>query len=204
MFLEDYLKILKSVRRTRCSSRSHVLCSWYQSKCSAAKFRAMDWLIAKQAPTLKRGKCLKLKATFSRVLLRILKILEVSECVRTKVVLEKTVMKQTPSLSQFPCMFAMNQKSSEAVAAFLFATRKARTTISEQLGLQLPAGCKFAARICLAFGKLQSKPFSASFSEKSKLKFAKMFDEIQMTCRRRSGAKACKFCYLVKSFQTRS
>jgi len=40
---------------------------------------------------------------------------------------------------------------------------------SEKLSLQLPAGCKFAARVCLPTpGKLQSKPASASFSEKKK------------------------------------
>ena len=65
--------------------------------------------------------------------------------------------------------FAMKKKSCEAVAAFLFATRKARAfsaRFSEQLSLQLPAGCKFAARVCLPTpGKLQSKPFSASFSD---------------------------------------
>ena len=42
---------------------------------------------------LKRGKCLKLKVTFSRIVPRMLKILQVSKRILTKAISEKTVMK---------------------------------------------------------------------------------------------------------------
>ena len=56
---------------------------------------------------LKSGKCLKLKVTFSRIVLRMLKILQVPECVLTKVVSEKTVMKHLFCLNSLAFTFAM-------------------------------------------------------------------------------------------------
>ena len=56
---------------------------------------------------LKSGKCLKLKVTLSRIVLRMLKILQVPECVLTKVVSEKTIMKHLFCLNSLAFTFAM-------------------------------------------------------------------------------------------------